>query len=322
MKNNAERIKDSIEFDQLLEYLGIEYFEGTSSQGERYVLAKVPWRVDRNPSLIARKKGNRWLFTDMAKGEGGTVIDFVMRFKGISFKEALRWLEENEKNIENIETVKKNRDSRTSFLTSKEKRFKVVEATNEEKERILEKVIEIWKLREIPNWLSIGKKIYEIIKTEETKYGKIRWKREKEDLIPVLLFQFENKKYWRSIFPDENQKGWLSNNEPFIIRQGSKKLFIVEGFTDALAIYQISEGDILVLGTAYNYNKVNIEEIKRYYKEIHIATDNDEMGRKAYNELKKLLPTSKRFEYEGKDPMEAYLQGFFFDWDIKIRKKV
>jgi 5S rRNA maturation endonuclease (ribonuclease M5) len=82
----------------------------------------------------------------------------------------------------------------------------------------------------------------------------------------------------------------------------------VEGFTDALAIYQISEGDILVLGTAYNYNKVNIEEIKRYYEEIYIATDNDEMGNKAYIELKKLLPNSKRYSYEGKDPMEAYLR--------------
>ncbi|MGC8869395.1 MAG: hypothetical protein ACP5P7_07040, partial [Sulfurihydrogenibium sp.] len=203
MKNNAERIKDSIEFDQLLEYLGIEYFEGTSSQGERYVLAKVPWRVDKNPSLVARKKGNRWLFTDMAKGEGGTVIDFVMRFKGISFKEALRWLEENEKNIENIETVKKNRDSRTSLTSLQKKRFNIVEAKQEEKERIMEKITDIWKLQRIPEWLSVGKKIYEIIKTEETKYGKIRWKREKEDRIPVLLFQTKDRIYWRSIFPDE-----------------------------------------------------------------------------------------------------------------------
>ena len=304
MRKEAERLKDSIDLRKLMSYFGIPFYWGETERGE-YILAPVPWRTDRHPSFIAHKKGNRWLWYDLAKHEGGSVIDFVIRFfsaegKKVAFKEALRYLRQREKAI--AQTPVRGLELHRSGTTH---RIEVIDDPE-----LMEKVREVWRLREIPPWLKLGKRTYVKHRLRTNKDGEPEgYEIEAEDSMPVLVFGSEQPLYWRAILPTQAKKGWLAPNEPIHIQGSGKRLYIVEGFTDALAIYQVNpQADILVLGTVHNVPKLN-PDFLHAFPEVWIATDNDEAGIEAYQRLKKMRSDVRRYEYEGKDPMEAWLQG-------------
>lgn len=51
-----------------------------------------PLRVDRHPSFAVSAQGGTWLWYDFGTGEHGDVIEFAMRYHGLSFKEAVERL--------------------------------------------------------------------------------------------------------------------------------------------------------------------------------------------------------------------------------------
>ncbi|WP_447859637.1 toprim domain-containing protein [Nitrospira calida] len=53
---------------------------------------RVPWRVDRHPSLGVYRRGQVWYWTDHARGESGTSIQAVQRLDGCSRTDAIRRL--------------------------------------------------------------------------------------------------------------------------------------------------------------------------------------------------------------------------------------
>ena len=59
--------------------------------GEPGKTCRTPWREDRSPSFSIYDESSKW--KDHATGEGGNVIDFVMRATGRDFLPALEWLE-------------------------------------------------------------------------------------------------------------------------------------------------------------------------------------------------------------------------------------
>ena len=282
----------NIDLRKLMSYLGIPFYWSETERGP-YVLAKVPWREDKHPSFIAHLKDDRWLWYDIAREEGGSVIDFVMRFGGLSFREAVAWLEEKREEIERALILGQKIESETTCW---------IENIREPDSRIAH----IWKLRYIPSWLKVGDRIAMQHRIRTGKDGKLEvFTTEKKDTLPVLVFMGpQGPRYWRDILPTRSRKGWLSSNEPILYSKGYDVVYVVEGYTDALAIYQVAPyADIAVLGTVANVGKLwNLP-----YSEIYIATDNDEAGERAYRELKKRFPHAQRFVYEGKDPMEAWL---------------
>ena len=300
----AERIKREIDLRKLMSHLGLEYYHSNN-----YILARVPWRKDANPSFVAHLKDGKWLWIDLAKREGGSVIDFVMRFfsagkKPLDFRGAMEWLKNHHKEIEG------RRIAGTALRQDgTAQRIELIED-----DELMKKVRQVWKLKYIPFWLKLGRRKYTQVKTRIGKHGEIEaFKVEKEGIMPVMVFtDGKNPRYWREIFPDRKAKGWLTQNTAMLMKHGnSGRLYIVEGYTDALAIHQIDpEADILILGTAQNAGKIKIpQNFEEQYEEIYIATDNDEAGEEAYKRLKKILPKAERLRYKGKDPMEAWLEG-------------
>lgn len=287
----------NIDLRKLMSYLGIPFYWSETERGP-YVLAKVPWREDRHPSFIAHLKGGRWLWYDIAREEGGSVIDFVMRFGNLPFREAVVWLEERRKDIERMSVLGQlgqRIENETTYW---------IESIREPDSRIAH----IWELRYIPSWLKVGDRIAMQHRIRTGKDGRPEvFAMEKKDTLPVLVFIGTcGPCYWRDILPTRSRKGWLTSNEPILYSKGYDVVYVVEGYTDALAIYQIAPyADIAVLGTVANVRKLwNLPHSK-----IYIATDNDEAGERAYRELKKRFPHAQRFVYEGKDPMEAWLSG-------------
>jgi hypothetical protein len=50
------------------------------------------WRGDRHPSVRLYRVDGRWLWHDHGTGDGGSLIDLVMRCQGLDFRSAVEWL--------------------------------------------------------------------------------------------------------------------------------------------------------------------------------------------------------------------------------------
>ncbi|MDQ7082245.1 MAG: toprim domain-containing protein [Aquificota bacterium] len=291
-----------IDLRKLMSYLELPFYWGETPRGP-YVLAPVPWREDRHPSFLAHRKGNRWLWYDLARGEGGSVIDFMMRFFSAEFKEALSWLKSHRTEIGKTQV----RGTRLSSSGTSQS-FEICEDRE-----LLERVAEIWKLKRIPRWMKLAYRKLIRHKLRTGKDGELEgFTVEVKDFMPVMLFtdMEGNPLYWRSIFPSSGEKGYLSRNKPVILRTGPGsplELIVVEGFTDALAVFQMRPlSDILVLGGVANVRNLNPSIFPRY-RRLLVATDNDTAGEEAYRCILSLCPTARRVRFPGKDLMEAWL---------------
>ena len=302
-KNEAERLKHEIELPQLLSYLGIPFY-----YSQNYIKTNTPWRWDKEPSFIAHKKDGKWLWYDAGRNQGGSVIDFVMRYFDYSFKEALEWLEENELEIKHTQIKAK------KLQEVKEVRVINLRKPDADKED-LKWLTKVWKLKHLPPCIWIGDLRFkkEVIRETEKGFPEIK-EIEQDYLNPVLVLKTDQALYWRNINPSITDKGWLTSNQPVVIENpNSKNLYVVEGLTDYITLYQIDpEGSFLILGTAQNVDKVipYLKEQEKKGKNIVLALDNDETGIKATKKIQRKLKTSVNLAktYKGyKDFAEFYL---------------
>jgi hypothetical protein len=89
---NSEQAK-KIHLPSLLEKLGHKPVQVTKGGNEYWFLS--PFREETAPSFHTSYKGGKWIWKDFGD-IGGTVIDFVMRYKGFfKVSDALQFLDEN-----------------------------------------------------------------------------------------------------------------------------------------------------------------------------------------------------------------------------------
>lgn len=109
------------------------------------------------------------------------------------------------------------------------------------------------------------------------------------------------------------------------LKTGAKKLFITEGEFDAVALYQIFKDqnkfsqyahlDPAVVsltagaGSAKKELPARIKEIRQHFKEIILVFDTDEPGKKAAEDVLKILPDVMVATLPGKDANECLLEG-------------
>jgi len=278
-KAELERLKREIELPQLLSYLGIDFY-----QSGNYILARVPWREDKNPSFIAHKKGEKWLWYDAGRKEGGSVIDFVIKAFGYSLTGAIEWLKLYEKDIKQTEIKSKS-------LTQTRKVEVVNVREPEEDFEAFEWLTKVWKLKHLPSNIYIADLKIREKKLRDTYKGFPEVVEvEKEYPNPVLVLKEGDEiLFWRDINPVKTQKGWLSSNRPVLVKGKNKNLYVVEGFSDFLTLYQVDpEGSYLILGSVSNVDKA-ISLLKEYegFKNILLFLDNDEAGREATEKIRK-----------------------------------
>lgn len=131
----------------------------------------------------------------------------------------------------------------------------------------------------------------------------------------------ENKRIWSvGDQSDVDLFGW-----DLAISAGSKKLFITEGELDAMSLYQIMTDH--VKGTQYEkYSPAvvsvphgagsaardivrNIKKIREYFKEIVLVFDMDEAGKKAVEDVMRIMPDALVASLPAKDVNECLTQG-------------
>lgn len=131
----------------------------------------------------------------------------------------------------------------------------------------------------------------------------------------------ENKRIWSvGDQSDVDLFGW-----DLAISAGSKKLFITEGELDAMSLYQIMTDH--VKGTQYEkYSPAvvsvphgagsaardivrNIKKIREHFKEIVLVFDMDEAGKKAVEDVMRIMPDALVASLPAKDVNECLTQG-------------
>src|ERR1700691_1569007 len=81
-----ERLKAEVSLEKLAEARGVELKRHGAD-----LIGLCPFHDDRKPSLVVSPKKNLWNCLG-ACGAGGTVIDWVMRAEGVSFRHAVELL--------------------------------------------------------------------------------------------------------------------------------------------------------------------------------------------------------------------------------------
>ena len=83
-----ERLKSEISVERLVEASGIEL-----KRAGRDLLGRCPFHDDHGPSLVISPKKNLWHCLGACQ-TGGSVIDWVMKINGVSFRHAVEILRE------------------------------------------------------------------------------------------------------------------------------------------------------------------------------------------------------------------------------------
>ena len=85
-ESEVERLKDEVSLERLVEAAGVEL----RRQGKDLV-GCCPFHEDRSPSLVISPAKNLWHCLGACQA-GGSVIDWVMRTDGVSFRHAVELL--------------------------------------------------------------------------------------------------------------------------------------------------------------------------------------------------------------------------------------
>ncbi|MCP5474728.1 MAG: hypothetical protein H7A19_07770 [Rhodanobacteraceae bacterium] len=84
--HEIERLKRRVSVERLIESAGIEL----KPHGKDRV-GRCPFHEDKTPSLVVSPKTNLWHCLGACQ-VGGSVIDWVMKFEGVSFRRAVELL--------------------------------------------------------------------------------------------------------------------------------------------------------------------------------------------------------------------------------------
>ncbi|MBN8857075.1 MAG: toprim domain-containing protein [Sphingobacteriales bacterium] len=76
----------------MVSYLSVKGFEPAKSKGINYWYYS-PFRQESEPSFKVNRRRNQWY--DFGEGEGGNLLDFILRFENASISEALKLLEQH-----------------------------------------------------------------------------------------------------------------------------------------------------------------------------------------------------------------------------------
>jgi len=140
------------------------------------------------------------------------------------------------------------------------------------------------------------------------------------ELVAFKVRMVADKKFWSvGSVKDVDLFGWDQ-----AIGAGSKRLFITEGEIDAMSLYQVikdnQKGDYADMGVAVvslangassaaKELLASARQIREHFKEVVLAFDMDNPGKKAVEEVMKIFPEALVATLPDKDPNECLLNG-------------
>ena len=253
---------------KITDVLGIQNIE----KNEFFI--KSPFRDEKTPSFKINILKNIWY--DFGTGEGGSVLDLIIKIKKCDTKEAVKIL----KDLAND----------TNSFPFSPANCKVQKQEQEQNK------IEIKKIDELKN-----KALLEYLCSRKIDINIAK------SFLKDVYFTKENKHYFGVGFKN-NSEGFEIRNKYIkmcilkkditTISKNSDKVAIFEGFLDflsALTYYKKDDvsSDVIVLNSLSLLNKTDLSK----YKKINLFLDNDKAGREAKVELCRRYPNKYIKDY-------------------------
>jgi len=280
---NSDQAK-KIDFPDLLAQLGHHPIK--VCKGGRELWYRSPFRKEKNASFHTSFLGGKWIWNDFGDA-GGNVIDFVMQYQSVQFKEALAFL----RNIYQGSLFEKNGRAGQSLLQTSSIPFQ--------------------QQSDPSNFAPEGKRELEFLEAHEIRNPVIISYLEEQRKIPIDLARLYLKEVkYRNIPKDkvffafgmENESGgWeirsasdqykfksaLIKRDITVIRgrgQNRNSVSVFEGMVDFLSLLVLRnmdqfEGDAIIMHSVSAFKRT-IQDIKRRgYELVFTFLDNDRVGK-------------------------------------------
>ena len=260
-----------MKLQQLKQTVRIADYLGLTGEKEKDFFIQSPFRAEKTPSFKINPKLNTWY--DFGIGEGGTILDLIMKLENKDTKEAVKRLREL-----------------AGDTTTSNNNFSFFPQQNTFNNKSNNKVID-YKIKPLNNKALI-------------KYlndRKIDCRASKQHLKEIY-YKVGDKNYFGLAFSNNSGgfeirnkyfKGVVGKKDITTIQAGEKKKEVVvfEGFMDFLSYLTIKANtnkDFIILNSVALVDK-SIQIISRY-KIIKLALDNDKAGDIATQKILKHLP--------------------------------
>jgi len=237
-----------------------------------YGMYHCPYREDRNASFKVDYNKNVW--HDFGTGEGGSIIDLVMKIENCSFREAANLFENKYADVQ----ISRCADNPFSFHGN---RF------SNNIENKIEYIVPITHPKLI-SWVQERQIDLELVK----QYCKeVHYQNQSGKFFSV---GFRNDRGGYELNSPPDFKSCISPKEITTFRNGSEICLTFEGFWDFLSYLTIqkvekSKHDVAVLNSVANVEKAM--NFLKTHKEIYTYLDNDDAGRKATELIKSVNST-------------------------------
>ena len=261
-----------------------------------YGLYHCPYREDRNASFKIDFQKNIW--HDFGTGDGGSIIDLVMKMNNCSFNKAVRQLDNN--------TVKRTNDCMYQHPNVGTSQCYDTDDFSFHKNEITS--IQIITHPKLIEWVKERK----IDLSLANQYCREVHYRNQSGNHFSIGFRNDNGGYELSSPPDF--KGCISPKDITTTHGNSDTCLVFEGFWDFLSYLSIqkvekSKHDIAVLNSVANVKKALY--FLKTHKEIYAYLDNDEGGRNANKLIQSVHPTvnNRSFQFAEYKDLNDYLCG-------------
>lgn len=252
--------KENIRQLSISDYLRNEGFNPIKEY-HSYAMYKSPFREEKAPSFKVDYKANLWY--DFGSGEGGSIIDLVMRLKKYSYSETLEYLSNYMGNSQALPVPKHN------GYSTKDK-MKIIEVKPLQHSKLLSFLNE----RKID--LKLAKKYCKEVhyQIQDRKYFAIGFKND------VGGYELRNIRF----------KGCFPPKEITTFNHHTNTVHLFEGFIDYLSMLTKqplqASCSAVVLNSINNLDKA-ISFLSKHTK-INTFLDNDKSGKQTVEKLKKM----------------------------------
>ena len=277
-----------------------------------------PFKKEKTPSFSVNEE--KKIFHCFSTGEHGNVIDFLIKVKGYSFKDALYELADKAGIEISYKSSKLNNIIYEINSLTKELFYKNLLNSKKHLDYLLKKrkfnieTIHKFELGSSVNSFELQKKLLNNFEVNNLVAAGVfsRTKNTKlffSNRIMVPIINMQNKtlgfggrviddslpKYINTAETKIFKKKQILFNEKILNKQNNKKIIIVEGYFDVIKLEQSGFSNCLApLGTSINHEKL-IEITKKGF-EIIVCLDGDIAGRNATIRLMNNLLADKNFE--------------------------
>lgn len=256
---------------QLKQIVRISNYLGAEEKEKEFYIHS-PFRSERTPSFKINPNLNTWY--DFGAGEGGTILDLIMKLENKDTKEAVKRLRE----------LAKDTTSNNSFSFFPQHNFK-----NKQSNKIINYDIKPLSNQALMKYLQ-DRKISPQVSKQHLK---------------EIYYKVGDKNYFGLAF-ENNSGGFEIRNKYFKGAVGTKDIttiagekkkevvVVFEGFIDFLSYLTIkvnTDKDFIILNSVSLVDKA-IEVIKQY-NDVKLALDNDQAGDIATKKILEHIPTAK-----------------------------